>query len=1009
MTVPTLQIALLGNFRLMVDGTMATGMRLRSQQLIAYLILHRQAPQARRHIAGQFWPDIAEGQARTNLRKELHHLRHNYPVIEQLLTVTKQTLQWQPQRPCEVDVEVFEDALERAKNQAGTAAVNALEIALNAYQDDLWPDCDAEWIYAEQERLRQQYVGALTQITQLLQGLGETSRAISTGQQWLQAAPLDENSYQTLMTLHGESGDRATALQLYHQCMTTLQEELGVNPSPATAEIYQRLLMAEDAIDEPSKDQAPPPVALSLQPKSAVVGREDLLEILEQWLLATPESVLLLTGEPGIGKTCLLEALADSALEHHWQPSWGRAFGAEQLRSYGVWIDLLRASFPPEEFPTLNEFFTVQQQPRDRSQLLDAVVQTLSKVASTEKPLLLIFDDIHWLDEASANLLHYVFRLLGQGALRIACSARLPELQDNTAAHTLVKSLRRANRLQEVPVPPLSPDAIELLVQPILGQQSASPSQLQDIYIDSGGNPLFALEVVRSSTLDAANDLTGLIEDRLQRLDGAARDLLPWAAALGRHFNPETLALAASYPPMQFLTAMEQLEQQQIVRPTPEQSIEDQGNYDFVHDLVRQAAYGQLSQPRRRLIHGQLAKTLETQTIDDDLASQVAYHAGLSGNHGLAARSSTAAAARSLRLFAYEDVIRLVNQGLVHCNHLPSSDRLLLSAQLLRARAFAGVAPDEVASLEVQLQQLLTDAINLSMSEAQVIAEDTLNIFNYERGHLKTVQAQTLKALEDLPPSPQFQAKSLAATGCCLAEIERDMKRAEAILLEAQTLADRLGLVLADIATGLGGVERHRGNYGQARIYLQKSLQINRSRQEFMPQSYALLQLVMTGWDQHQPNVSDAQALLELSGQLPAGSEGTFAEALIALHTYADDANANVLLEQTIQQLQQLDAQRKLVFVTSHASELALAHGERGAAQRYAAISNQAAQQVDHPNDVAVAKALLVLSASIQEQKQEFYKLLKKTIGDYKSLSARAQSLSHQAQHAVEQSIAKIP
>lgn len=696
-----LKIYLLDDFRLVHRGETVDGMRMRAQQLLAYLILHRQAPQPRRRIAEALWSEPQTSQALTNLRKELHHLRQADAPIDQLLAITAKTLHWQPQILCDVDIICFETALVNAETAEDETAILALETALSTCcQGELWPDCDADWIYPEQVRIRQSYVRAIALMTQWLQTAGKTAKAITFGQRWLQSEPLDEGATQSLMRLYGETGDRATALRLYHQCMSRLQTELGVPPSPTTAAIYQQLLMEESVDTERPIEKTPEKAAANIKGVAGIssmlsefsaspletalsptmVGRDTLFQHLENWLLSPMGSaapLLLLTGEPGIGKTRLLEALAQAAPQHNFQACWGRAFAAEQLRAYGVWIDLLRAS-PSDWTEALGVLLPEKgrESLQDREQLLNTIVQCVSEQINTERPLLLLFDDIHWLDESSATLLHYVFRRLGYRPLRIVCAARFAELQDNPAVLTLIKSLRRAKRLQEMVVPPLPAESMSALVKSLQTQEPASSVNLQQLYADSGGNPLFALEAARVNNLNAhhlnnstqgADSLPGLIEDRLSRLDGAARDLLPWAAALGRRFNPEILALAASYPPMPFLTAVEQLEQQQIVRPAgcdDEQTSREQTHYDFVHDVIRQVAYEQLSEPRRRLIHGQLAATLKNQMVDDDLASQVAYHAGLAGKHVLAAQAYTAAAARSLRLFAYEETIQLVTEGL---------------------------------------------------------------------------------------------------------------------------------------------------------------------------------------------------------------------------------------------------------------------------------------------------------------------------------------------------------
>ncbi|MFG6101923.1 BTAD domain-containing putative transcriptional regulator [Leptothoe sp. EHU-05/26/07-4] len=1025
-----LKVSLLGSFHIVQAGAGSVELRSRSQHLLAYLILHRHAPQSRQRIAGQLWPDSADTQDRTNLRKELHYLRHTCPAIEQLITITKSTLHWQPQIPCELDLDIFETALASAAEVDGAAAIGFLETAIKVYQGKLWPDCDADWIYAEQERLRKSYGHALAQLTRQLQTLGEITKAIATGQQWLKAEPLEESAYQTLMALYGKIGDRSIALQLYHQCMTTLRTELGVPPSPTTASIYQQLLLAEENTVETTTEalqsaQTAPAIPLVLAAPNAtstLVGREQLFGSLEQWLLSTldePAPLLLLTGEPGIGKTRLLESLAKSAAQDNWQTCWGSAFAAEQLRSYGVWIDLLRTAHLSESFPQLEDTSSNLQ---NRGQLLDAMVQSLRAIASPEQPLLLLFDDIHWLDDASTALLHYVFRLMGQGPLRIACAARQQELQENSAVLTLIKSLRRAKRLQEIAVPPLSAKAIGALVTPLLNSEDgAEPLDTQkisqQIYSDSGGNPLFALEVARANTGETS-DLQGLIDDRLQRLDGAARDLIPWAAALGRRFNPEILALAASYPPMQFLLAMEQLEHQQIVQPVnpgTSASFDEQGNYDFVHDLVRQAAYNQLSLPRRRIIHGQLAKTLESQMVENDLASQVAYHAGLAGNHTLAAKASVIAANRSLRLFAYVDVIQLVNRGLDHCHYLPSYDRIFYSTQLLRTRVLAGVSTSDATTVEAQIQQQLADLVGLNLPEAEAAARQALAFLKYTQENLTDVHQQCLEAIEVMPPIPRLQAENLAANGCCLAEIERDMDRAEAILLEAQSLANPLGASISDIHLGLGCIYRYRGDYDLAQQQLTTALQVAQShtpnQRDQLNESHSLANLAMNSWDRQQPDPGYAKALLELAPNLPQGSNATFADALIALYAYGNnpDQTGQTALTETLSQLDQLDAQRKRVFIASHAAEIALRQEDGVIALTYASIASQAANIVEHPNDMAVANALCVLSASLLDDhttRHHHWQLLQALPAT--NLSSRAQLLIAEAKQTVKQGEKRI-
>lgn len=97
--------------------------------MLAYAIVHRQAPQPRRRIAGQFWPETSDSQARTNLRKELHHLRRVFPEVDRCLVIDKHTLLWQPHISCEIDLDTFTTSLDRANTLEGKPASDCLDIA----------------------------------------------------------------------------------------------------------------------------------------------------------------------------------------------------------------------------------------------------------------------------------------------------------------------------------------------------------------------------------------------------------------------------------------------------------------------------------------------------------------------------------------------------------------------------------------------------------------------------------------------------------------------------------------------------------------------------------------------------------------------------------------------------------------------------------------------------------------------------------------------------------------
>lgn len=182
-----LQIQLLGEFRLADGDSLITTVNTRRlQALLAYLLLHRDAPQSRRHLAFLFWPDSSETQARTNLRHQFHLLRQAFPPLDAFLCNETQTVQWRSDSAYQLDVVDFEQAT------APTVTLPTLQAAVDLYQGDLLPGCYDDWILPVRERLRQRFVGSLERLVTLLEQSRDYPTAIRYAQRLRQFDPLHE-------------------------------------------------------------------------------------------------------------------------------------------------------------------------------------------------------------------------------------------------------------------------------------------------------------------------------------------------------------------------------------------------------------------------------------------------------------------------------------------------------------------------------------------------------------------------------------------------------------------------------------------------------------------------------------------------------------------------------------------------------------------------------------------------------------------------------------------------
>jgi predicted ATPase/DNA-binding SARP family transcriptional activator len=501
--IPTLRIRLLGDFLVLADDTpLATLNVPRLQALLAYLVLKRSAPQPRPHLAFLLWPDSTEAQARANLRKLLHQLHQALPDAERFLHADTQTVQWRPDARFTLDVAEFERALARAeqaeRNKERIAERQALQEAVEAYHGDLLPSCYDEWVLPERERLRQAFLGALERVVALLERARDFGAAIGYTQRLLRHEPLREETYRDLMRLQMRSGDRIGALETYRTCVTVLERELGVEPSAATQELYDRLVRRDTA--------TAPAHNLPAQTTSFVGREEEVAELIHLLEISTCRLVTIL-GPGGIGKTRLvLQA------------------GSQLLADYpdGVWfVALAPISDSGLVASAIAQTFDVRE--AGGRPLLDRLKDYLR-----DKQLLLLLDNFEQVIEAAPLIGELLAAAPG---LKVVVTSRAV-LRLYGEHELVVPSLRLPNRTDQVSPTQLTQYAATQLfverAQVVRADFSATHENapaIAQICVRLDGLPL-AIELAATRVkLFPPQSLVARLERRLPLLRGGARDL----------------------------------------------------------------------------------------------------------------------------------------------------------------------------------------------------------------------------------------------------------------------------------------------------------------------------------------------------------------------------------------------------------------------------------------------------------------------------------------------------
>jgi DNA-binding SARP family transcriptional activator/tetratricopeptide (TPR) repeat protein len=848
------------------------------------------------------------------------------------------------------------------------------------------------WCVAEREEARILHVKILDTLVERLSPQPED--ALPHARTLVHVDPFNESARATLVRLLAAAGRPREAEQQY-QAGSRLFEELGSESSGELLDAWQSLREpsatasrrgpAVTAAAAPMAPHAPGDAGLEPDrldapagaPPTALVGRHAerarLIAALSEAEARRRGRVILLTGEPGVGKTRLLAELIAAARQRGGTVLDGCAYEAESGRPYGPWIDALRR-LPPVSVgetigtdlaPLLPELAKETKAQHSRDRLFGAVVDLIAARAHSAAPVLLALDDVQWCDDASAELLHYVARMNRHRPVLVALAARDGELPDNAPMLRVLRGLRRDRLLDELSLGPLSRDETEQLVQEV------APNVDGDrVFAESAGNPLFALEVARSLTYrhdDVPQTLSELVRDRIDRLPPTAGDVLRWGAVLGQTFSARRLTEMTPIDLDGLMSALETLERHALLSEVGNGG-EPGGTYAFAHDLVRRVVYAELSEPRRRLMHWRIAKALhDLEDADEDIAADIAHHAALAGEASMAARACVSAGHRCLRVFANTEAYALARRGMRYAEQLCEPERVKLLLELTQI-SFAARRPPRLGEAARTIEDLAERALDHGCLEHARLGFHVLSYLRWERGDWSDAQRHTMRAeLVSRSADEKEQVVAMAEAARCLAVLERDLGQAEALLLEAGALSERAGVEPVAIPDAMGMLRLHQGQPEEAAELFQHARTLARRDGDRMGEFQALEHLVML--ELQRERCADACALSEelvtIGDKLREGSEAPFARALSALSHYAmgeEEALAN--LEQALEALEHADAKHRLAYALTRAADIDLRRGNAELARTRAAEALDVAGLLGRPSEIALAHVALARAAS---------------------------------------------
>lgn len=980
----SLHIRLLGELSVLSgERSLALPPSKKTRALLGYLVLTGRAHR-RERLCELLW-DVADD-PRAALRWSLSKLRE---LVDQAETKRLVSTREHVQLGLEGVLVDVAEVKRLAQGPLANVPTEQLEQALSHFRGELLeglelPDFHAfhAFCLAEREALRGLAARILCELLERTRARPE--QALPLARKWVDIEPSSERARALLLQLlHASGREREAALE-----SSQGGRLIGRTGGELASAEREQPASRESVLGRRSELEEP------------LFGRRNELAQLREHAQRASESarVVLITGAAGIGKSRLARRLAKSSraqlgfvgagAAYELDPGFLYAPFRDPLAALGVSLEAERALHAsPEE---------------TRAQLFERVVAALEARAGAGTPLLAL-DDLHWFDQSSLRLLHHIVRAFRGRPLLVVLTARAGELGDNAEARRLVRVLKSERVLWELALPPLSLEETRELVRATVVTEE--PELAEVVYAQSGGHPLFALELARApenSLAGVPTSIAHLVRERMESLTPELKEVLRWGSVLGQSFQLDTLRALLKLDAEALVDALEQLERLDWLRLSAGAG----GEASFAHALVHRAVYDALSEPRRRLMHGRIAGELRALAQHEGpLAAELARHAVLAGEAEMAVRACLAAGRRALALFAGADALALARRGLGYVGELPLPERCLLELELLELSVLAR-RPTSSEQIDQRVAELTERALLLGKTEHARRGFFIRSFLRWEEGNAYDAQRFSLEA-ERISRSgePAERIRALADAARCLALLERDFTEAEAFVLEAEALHDTREPESAGLVLARGMLLHHRGAYERAREELERAARAARAQVHPLYEFTALEWLVELELccARHSRAEAHAATLIELAQRLREGSELPFARAVHALARELAGRGDEHTLSSALAALMDADAKQRSAYVLARWAEHALTHGALDSARERAERALALALAVERTTEEVVARSVLCRVAAASGQPG----LCERACAPLRALSHEA--LSVRARNALSEALGAVP
>ena len=958
-TESTLRICLSGQITVEWQGIPLRIPR-RTVRGLLYCLAADIQPVSRQRLISLLWPETPELKARQNLSHLLTHLQ-NALLIPEILLVEQDQIALNPDLIwCDIrEIKAASADLSKnnhAKKGSSISSRAALERIIQLYRgpflfNSLLPKCTEYEAWADQERrfLEIIYLDALKALIDICKLGCEFQKAISYASQYLATDDMAEHIHRQLIELYGLIGDRLAAQKQYEICLKILERELGVKPLTETQAAYQIALgIAPSSVHNLYRSV---PIRAIPEINPFFVGRETALIILKRALDSVSEGqgqFVLINGEPGIGKTRLLNEFAVS-LDNQTLWLCGACHPGSRVLPYQPLADAIHQIIDiPRIFDKLDPAWLAEaarllpelrthyrnlpaplplQAEEARTRLFDALAQIIKTLASGTKTVVLSLDNLHWADDTSLHFLsHLAYHMTQEPGWRIlvlmTCRA-----EAGSRLVSLIEALDHSQLAIKIHLDGLTNTDVARLVKSVFDVQDVDPELVARIQKLTGGNPFFLHSILEEfveaglcpqtpGDLDRfpiPDSARKAVASRLAHLEAGDKQMIETASVLARAFQPSLIQQVSGRRELDALESLERLSRSHLLD-------EQNGSFAFHHDLVRSVVYDDIGIWRKRLLHRRAGEALEKCAPGE--YANLAWHFEQAQEVCKAAAFLIQAGIQSNHVFASDEALKFFDHALE-----------LLSSQ-----------PNDLENPKVSEENC----------RLQLQALANRSRLHRLQGHMQDYEIDLQKQLE-------LAEKSLDPGAICtvlLLQTNLEQFRCcydQAILTAEKALSIAIGLG-SDLMQGraqrdIGLAHRSLGNNDQAQQALEQALSLFFQCGEAGYQIHTLCNLSTLAANQEKYTqalrLADQALLLCETANLPYHRRVPLADKGVALAGLGEKENARLALLASLDIARQIFDRTQEIYCLIHLGELAYKDGQPSDAMNYYLLAQSLAERLE--------------------------------------------------------------